>query len=326
VKPGDVRRAAAILLSGIEVGQLFYDQKVFDVVVWGAPENRRGTDDVKNLLIDTPDGAQVRLEQVADVRVVSSPDVIERDGVFRRIDVTARVSGRGRDAVAADVERAIRAIDFPLEYRAELLGNYAEKQAAQRRLLALGAFAALAVLLLLQAAFGSWRVGLALFLTVPVALVGGVAAALALGGTLTIGAAVGLLTVLGLAGRHGILLIKRFQQLERRDGLPFGSELVRRGARERLAPTLMSVAGTACAFLPFAVLSHRPGFEVLHPMAVVVLGGLVTSTLVTLFILPVLYLSVAGAASATELDLRLFEEELLAIEPAPPAPVVGSPA
>jgi Cu/Ag efflux pump CusA len=317
VKPGDVRRAAAILLSGIDVGQLFYEQKVFDVVVWGAPETRRGTDDVKNLLIDTPTGNQVRLEQVADVNVVSSPDVIEREGVFRRIDINARVSGRSRDAVAADVEKTIKAIDFPLEYRAELLGNFAEKQAAERRLLGFGAFAALAVLLLLQSAFGSWRVGAALFLTVPVSLVGGVAAALALGGKLNIGAAVGLLTVLGVAGRHGILLIRRFQQLERREGLPFGSELVRRGASERLAPTLMSTVGIALAVLPFAVLSHRPGFEILHPMAVVVLGGLVTATLVTVFIVPVLYLAVAGGASATELDLRLFEEELLAeAEPA----------
>jgi Cu/Ag efflux pump CusA len=318
VKPGDVRRTAAILLSGIEVGQLFYDQKVFDVVVWGAPETRRSTDDVKNLLIDTPGGGQVRLEQVADVNVVASPDVIEREGVFRRIDVTARVAGRSRDAVAGDVEKVINGIDFPLEYRAELLGNFAEKQAAERRLLGLGAFAGLAVLLLLQSAFGSWRVGAALFVTVPVSLVGGVAAALALGGSLTIGAAVGLLTVLGIAGRHGILLIRRLQQLERREGVPFGTELVRQGATERLAPTLMSSLAISLALAPFAVLSHRPGLEILHPMAVVVLAGLVTSTLVTLFVLPVLYLAVAGGASATELDLRLFEEELLTeAEPAP---------
>jgi Cu/Ag efflux pump CusA len=320
VKPGDVRRAAAILLSGIEVGQLFYDQKVFDVVVWGAPETRTGVDTVKNLLIDTPNGGQVRLEQVADVNVVSSPDVIEREGVFRRIDISARVSGRNRDDVASEVEKTIKGIDFPLEYRAELLGNFAEKQAAERRLLGLGAFAALAVLLLLQAAFGSWRIGAALFVTLPIALVGGITAALALGGKLTIGAAVGLLTVLGLAGRHGILLIRRLQQLERREGLSFGAELVRQGARERVAPTLLSTLATALVFAPFAVLSHRPGLEILHPMAVVVLGGLVSATLVTLFVVPVLYLTVAGGASATELDLRLFEEELLTESEPVPAP------
>ncbi|MGH9267703.1 MAG: efflux RND transporter permease subunit, partial [Acidimicrobiales bacterium] len=111
VKPGDVRRAAAFLLSGVEVGQLFYDQKVFEVVVWGAPETRQNENDVRTLLIDTPGGGQVRLEQVADVRRVNTPDVIEREGAFRRIDVSATVAGRARGAVAADVKRTIQAMD-----------------------------------------------------------------------------------------------------------------------------------------------------------------------------------------------------------------------
>jgi CzcA family heavy metal efflux pump len=314
IKPGDVRRAAAILLSGINVGQLFYDQKVFDVVVWGAPETRQNPDDVRNLLIDTPSGRQVRLSEVADVRLVNSPDVIEREGVFQRIDVTASVSGRARDAVAADVKEKIEGIDFPLEYRAELLGGFAEKRAAQQRLAWLGAFAALAMLLLLQASFGSWTLGTVFFLTLPVALAGGVVAALFDGGTVTIGAAVGLLTVLGIAARNGILLVKRYQQLERREDVPFGSQLVFQGARERLAPTLMTAIATGLAFAPFAVLGSRAGYEILHPMAIVVLGGLVTATLVNLFVLPVLYLNFATVKSDTELDLRLFEEELLALD------------
>ncbi|HEY3239872.1 MAG TPA: efflux RND transporter permease subunit, partial [Acidimicrobiia bacterium] len=314
IKPGDVRRASAILLSGINVGQLFYDQKVFDVVVWGAPETRQNPDDVRNLLIDTPSGNQVRLSDVADVRLVNSPDVIEREGVFQRIDITASVSGRARDAVAADVKETIEGIDFPLEYRAELLGGFAEKRAAQQRLAWLGAFAALAMLLLLQAAFGSWTLGTVFFLTLPIAVAGGVVAALLAGGTVTIGAAVGLLAVLGIAARNGILLVKRYQQLERREGVPLGSGLVFQGARERLAPTLMTAVATGLAFAPFAVLGSRAGYEILHPMAIVVLGGLVTATLVNLFVVPVLYLNFATVRSDTELDLRLFEEELLAME------------
>jgi CzcA family heavy metal efflux pump len=314
IKPGDVRRAAAILLSGIDVGQLFYDQKVFDVVVWGTPETRQNPDDVRNLLIDTPTGNQVRLSDVADVRIVNSPDVIEREGVFQRIDVTANVSGRAREAVADDVRKTIEAIDFPLEYRAELLGGYAEKKAAHTRLLWLGAFAALAMLLLLQASFGSWTLGTVFFLTVPVALAGGVVAALVNGGTVTIGAAVGLLTVLGVAARNGIMLIKRYQHLERREDVPLSSALVLQGARERLVPTLMTAAVTAVAFAPFAVLGSKAGYEILHPMAIVVLGGLVTATLVNVLVLPVLYLNFASVRSDTEVDLRLFEEELLSMD------------
>jgi CzcA family heavy metal efflux pump len=334
VKPGDVRRTAAFLLSSVEVGQLFYDQKVFEVVVWGAPHIRQSEESVRNLLIDTPTGGQVRLADVADVRRVNSPDVVERDGAFRRIDVSATVAGRDRGAVLADVKRTIEAMDFPLEYRAEVLGTFDEKRAAENRLLGLGALAAVGMLLLLQACFGSWRLGGLFFLALPVALVGGVLAAVAGGGTITIGAAVGLLTVLGIAARNGILLIRRYQHLERREGEPFGLELVQRGARERLAPTLMTALATGLAFLPVVVLGDRPGYEVLHPMGIVILGGLITATLVNLFVTPGIYLNFGNVKTDTELDLSLFEEELaLADRPASaptttatPAPLAGTGA
>ena len=314
VKPGDVRRAAAILLSGIDVGQLFYDQKVFDVVVWGTPETRENQDDVRGLLIETPSGTPVRLDQVADVRLVDSPDVIEREGVFRRIDVTADVTGRSTSEVAADVERTIANIDFPLEYRAELLGDSASQDARDRRAWLLGAFTVLAMLLVLQASFGSWRLGTVYFLVLPLALVGGVVAETVVEGPTTTGAVLGLLVVLGIAARNGILLVKRYQYLERRGGEVFGPSLVVRGAGERMAPIVMTALATALAFLPFVVLGARPGLEFLHPMAVVVLGGLVTSTAVSLFVLPSLYLAFAGSRTDTELDVARFEEELSHID------------
>ncbi len=152
-------------------------------------------------------------------------------------------------------------------------------------------------------------------------MAGGVVAALLAGGTVTIGAAVGLLAVLGIAARNGMLLVKRYQQLERREGVPLGSVLVFQGARERLAPTLMTAVATGLALAPFAFFGSKAGYEVLHPMAIVVIGGLVTATLVNLFVVPVLYLNFATVRSDTELDLRLFEEELLAMDRAanPPA-------
>jgi CzcA family heavy metal efflux pump len=311
VKPGDVRRAAAYLLSGVEVGQLFYDQKIFEVVVWGTPEVRKDEGAIRNLLIDTPTGGQVRLEEVADVRRVNSPDVVEREGAFRRIDISASVAGRSRGAVAADVKEALANMNFPLEFRAELLGTYTEKKAAENRLLWLGALAVLGMVLLLQAAFGSWRLGVLFALALPVALVGGVVAALAGGGTVTIGSALGLLTVLGIAARNGIVLIRRYQQLERREGAAFGLDLVLRGARERLAPTLMTAAATGLVFLPAVVLGDRAGSEVLHPMGIVILGGLVTATLVNVFVTPGLYLNFGNIKTDTEVDLTLFEEELV---------------
>jgi CzcA family heavy metal efflux pump len=333
VKPGDVRRTAAYLLAGVEVGQLFYDQKIFEVVVWGTPEIRQDEAAIRNLLIDTPTGGQVRLEEVADVRRVNSPDVVEREGAFRRIDISASVAGRSRSAVASDVKEAINNMNFPLEFRAELLGTYSDKKAAENRLLWLGALAALGMVLLLQAAFGSWRLGFLFALVLPVALVGGVLAALAGGGTVTIGSAVGLLTVLGIAARNGIVLIRRYQQLERREGELFGLDLVLKGARERLAPTLMTALATGLVFLPVIVLGDRPGYEVLHPMGIVILGGLVTATLVNVFVTPGIYLNVGSVKTDTEIDLTLFEEELTVPDRpvavpngAAPAPLAGAGA
>lgn len=336
VKPGDVRRTAAYLLAGVEVGQLYYDQKIFEVVVWGTPAIRQDEAAIRNLLIDTPTGGQVRLAEVADVRRVNAPDVVEREGAFRRIDISASVAGRSRSAVASDVNDVISSMSFPLEHRAELLGTYADKKAAENRLLWLGALAALGMVLLLQAAFGSWRLGVLFALALPVALVGGVLAALAGGGTVTIGSAVGLLTVLGIAARNGIVLIRRYQQLERREGELFGLDLVLKGARERLAPTLMTAGATGLVFLPVVVLGDRAGYEVLHPMGIVILGGLVTATLVNVFVTPGLYLNFGSIRTDTELDLTQFEEELrLMDQPAPatttttasvPAPLAGAGA
>ena len=134
--PGEVRRAASALVSGIEVGSLFEAQKVFDVVVYGTPETRHSLTSLQDLLIDTPSGGHVSLKDVATVRIVPAATEIHRDAVARRMDVTANVQGRDLAAVAADIEQGIRQVDFPLEYRAELLGEYAVRQAAQRRVLA----------------------------------------------------------------------------------------------------------------------------------------------------------------------------------------------
>jgi CzcA family heavy metal efflux pump len=333
IKPGDVRRTAAYLLAGVEVGQLFYDQKIFEVVVWGKPEVRQDEAAIRNLLVDTPTGTQVRLQEVADVRRVNSPDVVEREGAFRRIDISAGVTGRSRSAVAGDVKEVLSRMNFPLEFRAELLGTYSDKKAAESRLLWLGALAALGMVLLLQAAFGSWRLGFLFALSLPVALVGGALAALAGGGTVTLGSAVGLLTVLGIAARNGIVLIRRYQHLERREGQAFGLDLVLKGARERLAPTLTTALATAAVFLPVIVLGDRAGYEVLHPMGIVILGGLLTATLVNVFVTPGIYLNFGNIKTDTEIDLTLFEEELTLTDrqPAPsngtaPVPLAGAGA
>jgi CzcA family heavy metal efflux pump len=290
IKPGDVRRAAAILLSGLQVGSLFEEQKVFDVVVWGVPEVRQSVTDARELLIDTPGGDQVRLGDVADVRLTSAPVAIQREAVSPYLDVAFDVQGRSLGAVASDVERAVRGVQFQLEYHAQVLGGYAERQAAQQRILLSAVVALIGIFLLLQAAYGSWRLAFVTIVTLPVALAGGMLAVLLSGGVLSLGSLFGLLTVLGIAVRNGVLMTTHFQHLEQQEGQPFGPELVLRGAGERLAPIVMTALATGLALLPLVLLGDVAGTEIVRPMAIVILGGLVTAALLDLFILPALYL------------------------------------
>jgi CzcA family heavy metal efflux pump len=290
LKPGDVRRMAATLVAGEEVGDIFRAGKAYDVVVWSPESNRRSFTDIENLPIDTPSGGRVRLGTIADVSLQPNPNSIERQGNSRYLDVGANVSGRDLGAVVNDVKQKLASVQLDRGYHVEFLGEYTERQAAQNRLLQSSLIAGVLILLLLQASFRRWRLTLLAFLTLPMALVGGVLAAWIGGGILTIGSLVGLFTVFGIAARNGILLINHWQHLEDQEGMKFGPALVLRGARERLSPILMTTLATGLALVPLVVLGERPGHEIEHPLAVVVIGGLVTSTLLNLFVLPSLYL------------------------------------
>ena len=303
IKPGDVRRSATTLLSGLHVGNLFEDQKVFDVVVWGTPEIRNSLTNIRELLIDTPDGKHVRLGEVAEVRIVPAPTTIRRDTVSRFVDVSATVSGRDIGAVVADVKNRVQSVPFPLEFHAEVLSNALEQQAALQRLIIVVVIAVVGIFLLLQAAFASWRLATLAFLTLPTALAGGVVAVLAGGGILSLGSAFGFFAVLGIAVRNGILLIKHYQHLQQQESQEFGPELVLRGARERLAPVLMTTLATMLAIVPFLIFGDIPGLEIVYPVAVVMLGGLITSLILNLFIMPALYLRF-GASPAPAMTRR----------------------
>jgi Cu/Ag efflux pump CusA len=319
VKPGDVRRTAATLLSGIHVGSLFEEQKVFDVVVWSTPATRHSVNSIRELLVELPGGAWfVRLGDIATVRVVPRPSALRHDAVSPYIDVVANVQGRDAAAVNRDVQARLQKLQLPREYHAAVLGDYAERQATRDRLIVIAIAAAVGIFLLLQAAFNSWRPALLAFLVPPAALAGGLLAALAGGRVLSLGSLIGLVAVFALAGRTATLLIGHYQRLERQEGEPFGPGLALRGAVERLPPILTSALAIGLAFLPLAVLGEAPGLEVLHPMAVVVVGGVITSTLLNLFVLPILYPRFArSAVSEFELDLAPAAAAAPAVAAAP---------
>jgi Cu/Ag efflux pump CusA len=296
IKPGDVRRAATTLLSGIQVGSLFEQQKVFDVVVWGTPDIRKSLTGVRRLLIDTPTGGHVRLEDVANVRIAPNPGVINRQNVSRYVDVAAGIGGRDRDEVVRDVQRRLEGMSFPIEYHAEILS--ADRQPTGR-LLAIGIAVAIGIFLLLQAFLGSWRLAGLAFLTLPLALAGGVLATLPGGGKLSFGSYIALFAVFGFAARSSVLLFDRFRQLERK-GRQLDDELVVQAARERVVPIVMTALATGLIFAAVLVIGGRQGYELLRPAAAVLVGGLVTSLVLTLVVLPILYLRLAFSAAAEE--------------------------
>lgn len=316
LKPGDVRRAEATLVQGLLVGSVFEEQKVFDVVVQGTPEIRQSVEGIRNLLVDTPGGGHARLGEVADVRIVDAPIAIKRDAVSRYLDVEAGVSGRSLDAVASELEDRIQNSVFPLEYRAEVLTETAGAEINGGTMLGAAIAAALGALLLMQAAFRNWRLAVLAFLTLPVALLGGGIAALINGAELSLGAAVGLLALLGLAAHTGVMVISRFQRLREVEGEAFGLALVERGARERLTPIATTAVALALVALPFVILGSRPGLEIVGPMAVVVLGGLFTSTFLGLFLLPALYLRFGDGAEPEPVPDETIPYQWTEVEPA----------
>lgn len=248
LSPGDVRRATTTLIRGTQVGEIFEEQKVFRVMVWGAESVRRDVDVLRGLMIDTPAGGQVPQEAVVNISIEPAANAIQRIGTSRKLDVICNVSGRDLGSVAQEIEqRVLTDVKFGQGYHPEFLGEYAEAKASRQRLLGLSIFSLLGILLLLQSDFGSMRLVLLIFLTLPFALVGGVAGAFACGGVISLGSLIGFVTVLGVAARNGIMLIDHYRHLQNEEGVEFGPDLAIRGAAERLAPILMTALTTGLA-------------------------------------------------------------------------------
>ncbi len=287
--PGGVRRTATTLVHGTKVGEIYEEQKILDVVVRGTDRIRSDLSSLRGLLIETPQGAYIPLGDVAEVSIADMPNQIKRERASRYIDVTCNVEGRDLGSVAREVEEKVLGVNFERGYHPEFLGEYAAREESQKRLLALTALALIGILVLLHADFQSIRLVFLIFLTLPFALIGGVIGAFAGGGILSLGSLVGFVTVLGIAARNGIMLISHYRFLEDEEKIPFGTPLVIRGAEERLSPILMTALTTALALIPLVLGGFRPGYEIEYPMALVIVWGLITSTILNLFLMPSLY-------------------------------------
>ena len=290
LKPGDVRRQSGYLLAGEEAGDIHETHRTYDVNIWSLPTYRDSMTDIYNLPIEAPDGRRVALQEIADINIVPTANAVNRENLARRIHVEAELDGIDLGTAVERAQSVLDGVEFPVGYYPEMLGEFAERQAASENLFRISIFAAILIFFLLYISFGSLKLAFMSFLSLPAALVGGVLAAYFTGGLLSLGSLVGFLTILGIAARNGIMLINHYQHLEEHEGETFGLGLVMRGAQERVAPILMTGLTTGLALVPLVISGNLPGHEIEHPMAIVILGGLITSTLVNLFIVPALYL------------------------------------
>ena len=278
----------AVNMAGEAVSQVNDNGKTFNIIVRADEKNRRTMQDIKELIIDTQDGRKVPLTDVADVASSMGPNTINRENVARKIVISANCSGRDLGSVVSDMRARIdKEITLPEGYRIEYGGQFESEQAASRILLFASIVSIVIIFLLLNAQFRNARESGVILLNLPLALIGGVMAIALTSGEISIPAIIGFISLFGIATRNGMLLITQYNNL-RESGLELRESIVR-GSLERMNPILMTALTSALALIPLALRGDLPGNEIQSPMAKVILGGLLTSTMLNAFIIPIVY-------------------------------------
>ncbi|MES2565554.1 MAG: CusA/CzcA family heavy metal efflux RND transporter [Bacteroidota bacterium] len=284
----DINRIVNTAFAGEKSGVVYEDEKRFDLVVRLAGENRKNLEDLQDLLIPTPQGSQIPLQQVADVSIKQSVNQIQRDDAKRRIIVGFNVKGRDVQSVVNDIQNEAAKLKLPTGYYVTYGGAFENLVAAKKRLSLAVPISLLLIFLLLYFAFHSVRQGLLIYSAIPLSAIGGILLLAARGMPFSISAGIGFIALFGVAVLNGIVLISEYNKI-RKDGVSNIKQIVLEGTSNRLRPVLMTALVASLGFLPMA-LSNGAGAEVQRPLATVVIGGLLFATLLTLFVLPVLYI------------------------------------
>ena len=290
INTSDIRKVTSTVLKGTKVGEIYESQQKVDVVVIGSNESKLDLHAIQQLPIDSAFGPQLRVKDVADVYIVGMPNEIKREAVSRRIDIVANTKNRDLGSVAAEVETIVSAMNFPSGYYPQFLGEFTAQKAANQKLIGYSALMLLAIVIIVFIDFKSYRHTGIFLVTLPFALIGGVVGVFLSGGTLSLGSIVGFIAVLGIAARNGILLISHYRHLMLNEGFQHGVDLIKRGSQERLEPILMTALAASLALLPIIIKGPISGYEIEFPLAVVVVSGLITSTVLNLILLPSIFL------------------------------------
>ena len=287
----DVAEAVETAFAGTTVGRIFDRSTAFDLVVKFDPSSQADFTRLGDLPVDTANGGPVPIRLLADVRREQGPNMVLRENVQRRIVISANVAGRDLGSVVDDMRRAVvRDVRMPAGYRVEYGGQFESQQTATRRLMVLGLGVIAGLFMLLVLAFGRPRDAILIMVNLPLALIGGVAGVFLAGGVLSVASMIGFITLFGIATRNGIMLVSHIRHLMEHEGVSNFREAVERGARERLIPILMTAAAAGLALIPLALGGGKSGSEIQTPMAIVILCGLASSTLLNMVVVPAMYL------------------------------------
>ncbi|MCA1628381.1 MAG: efflux RND transporter permease subunit, partial [Acidobacteria bacterium] len=290
LQPGEVAETLETALNGRTVSEAIEGQRRFDVVVRFDEASRGSLDALRGVTVDTPQGTQIPVSAVADIELLPGPNQVLRENSQRRIVVSANTEGRDLGSVAQEIEGRIRAqVQLPEGYFLEYGGQYQAQQSATRRLTVLSLFSLVAIFFLLIKALGDWRSALQVMVNIPLAMIGAIIALLITGGVFSIATLVGFISLVGITSRNGIMMISHYIHLMREENEEFTEAMIIRGSLERLIPVLMTALIAGFSLIPLVLAGGEPGKEILHPLAIVVLGGILTSTLLDQLVTPALF-------------------------------------
>lgn len=288
---GDLAKMLEMALNGEVVAQVLENQRMFNVYMRFDDKSRSNLDLIKQTTIKImPDGSKIPVEKVADVFESTGPNLINRENVQRRIVVQANASGRDLDSLIKEVQSKISSnVKLPDGYFLEYGGQFASQQKASRLILGLGILSLLGIFLVLYGHFKSSFIAFQIMLNIPMALIGSLVAVFMSDRILSVASLVAFITLCGIASRNGIMMISHYLHLMKFEGEKFSKEMVIRGSLERLVPVLMTALTAALALIPLLLSKGQPGKEILHPVAVVIVGGLLSSTLLDMFVTPTVF-------------------------------------
>jgi len=300
IRAGDLARTVDTAFNGEAVSQVLENQRTFDLVVRFNDAARKSAESIASTLIDTPTGAKVPISQVASVQVDQGPNTINRENVQRRIIIQSNVAGRDLGSVINEIRQKIgHGVALPEGYFVQYGGQFEAQEEAARKIALMSVVAIAGIFLLLYLALHSGRLALLVMANLPLALIGGVIMVFVSGGTLSIASLVGFITLFGIATRNGIMLVSHYQHLAQQESVPFRQSIIQ-GSLERLSPILMTALVTGVGLIPLALGVGQPGKEIQQPMAVVILGGIVTSPFLNMIVIPPLYFKYGSAGVRVE--------------------------